>query len=340
MKYKRCCANLILALLFFVPLMAHAKIVFSLNRKQAGDNAYHIYVMEDDGDNVRRITNPLYYDSYPSWFPDGKQILFERDHSKGAELLRLANSEFYIIDVTGLNEHKFMENHPTDRKPRVSPDGKHIAFVSSRSENTEIHTFNLGSGRLKQLTDDFKERAWSLRFGWSPDSKQIAYEREGRDGQNIWIMNADGSRKRRISPLHNGANILWRNSARWSPSGRYVMYTEKEGKPNWDKIAERLIVQNVRTGVREIYNFPVDSAVVVGCWMGDDHKVLLSIRFDVFAPESGYNIYRYDLGSRRLTNLTNLTKEYAYHPHWIEGTLAVSPLEKLTTQWAELKQTN
>ncbi|MDE0635898.1 MAG: hypothetical protein OXI43_08650 [Candidatus Poribacteria bacterium] len=87
MKYKpfqaRCRKRAILAVLllfgFLISQSADAKIVFTSKRKDAGDTAYHIYVMEDNGSNVRRITDPAFYDRHPHWFPDGKRVVFERD---------------------------------------------------------------------------------------------------------------------------------------------------------------------------------------------------------------------------------------------------------------------
>ncbi len=178
-------------------------------------------------------------------------------------------------------------------------------------------------------------------MAWSPNSKQLAYEHEGPKGENIWIVNADGRGDRKqLSPAHHGGTILWRHEVSWSPSGKYIMYSELEGTLDWKKFAERLIVQNVLTGKREIHDFPVDSLVGVGCWMEDDSTVLLYIQFDVHAPDANYDIYRYDLGSRQLTNLTNLPKGNALYPHWVAGSLAVSPLEKLTVRWGHLKRTD
>ena len=132
--------------------ISHAKIVF--DSKQKGDTDYHIYVMEDNGNNVRRVTSPDYYDVNPRWFPDGKRILFERDLSRGDG--GVFNAEFYIIDAKGRNEHRFMENHPTDLYPALSPDGTQVAFNSLRSGEWDIYTYHLESGQLRQLTDNRK----------------------------------------------------------------------------------------------------------------------------------------------------------------------------------------
>ena len=323
--------SLLLAILLLFGLsQSHAKIVFS--SKQKGDTLFHIYVMEDNGSNVRRITSTDFFDYNPRWFPDGKRILFERDLERGSGKI---NSEFYIIDANGQNERSFMENHPTDFSPALSPDGKQVAYVSLRGGAWDIYTHHLESGQLKQLTHNHE----CNRTDWSPDGRKIAYEDDtAADGDNIWIMNADGSGKRRLSPPDHGAlTVLSRGAPRWSPSGKYIMYDEVERNQEWKRVKESLIVQNVSTGVREVHEFPVTDNVLTGCWMGDDQTVLLPLKTDVKAPTANYEIYRYDLVSRRLTNLTNQPGG-DYGPHWIRGALAVFPAGKLTTLWGQLKQ--
>ena len=75
------CVSLVILLL--CALNVAAKIVFSARQKHLGEELYHIYAMEDDGSNLRRITDPNYYDYFPHWFPDGKRIVFERDWGEG-----------------------------------------------------------------------------------------------------------------------------------------------------------------------------------------------------------------------------------------------------------------
>ena len=83
MRYTRLIGLLfaILVLLECFTTVSHAKIVFASKRSE--DKFYHIYVMEDNGSNVQRVTSPDFYDVYPNWFPDGKRILFERDLERG-----------------------------------------------------------------------------------------------------------------------------------------------------------------------------------------------------------------------------------------------------------------
>lgn len=319
-----------------VPLPVAAEIVFAAHRN--GDAAEHIYLMDDDGSNVRRITDPAFYDTHPRWFPDGKQILFQRDLSRGNG--SEANSEFYILDLKSGKAQRFMENHPTDTVPSLSPDGTHIAFNSERGGAYDIYVLNLETGHLKQLTDIGDREGWAYRMDWSPDGRQLAYELEvAPEGDNIWLMNADGRWKRRFTPLPKGPNILYRGAPYWSPSGKYIMYFETERSPDLQqKLTETLIFQNVLTKRREVHDFKKEALIAYGCWMGSDRTVLLSMKDDYTNPLSNYEIYRYELGSRRLINLTNQPGG-DYQMHWHAGALSVSPVEKLTTLWGELKQT-
>ncbi len=314
-----------------------AKIVFSSRRN--GDTAVHIYLMDDDGSNVERLTDPAFYDRLPRWFPDGRRVLFERDFSRGNGSGAAANSAFYILNLKTGMARRFMENHPTDADPVVSPDGKYIAFNSRRGGARDIYVLNLETGHLKQLTDIGDRRGWAYRVDWSPDGRHLAYEWEvAPDGDNIWLMNANGHHKKRFTPLPKGPNIIFRGAPYWSPSGKYIMYRESERSPDLQqRLSTSLIFQNVQTTLRRVHKFPKVSLIARACWMGSDETVLLSMKDDYTDPFSNYEIYRYELGSRQLTNLTNQPGG-DYQPHWHAGPLSVSAVEKLTTLWGELKK--
>ena len=320
------------------PLNSNAKIVFTAKMKHLGETRYHICAMEDDGSNLRRITDPNRYDRVPKWFPDSKRIVFERDWGEGKwNTGDTMHRELFIIDAIGMNEHSFMDNHRTDTNPAPSPDGRYITFKSDRSGDLDIYTYDLEREELNQITHNKVEDGFTQHPDWSPDSKRIVYHNSERGvGNNIWVMDADGSRKERITPIHQGVAILDRGPPRWSPTGKYIMYDEAESTPDRKGTAAcRLIIQSVFTGNRVAHNFP-DTAVFLGglAWMGNDSTVLIGYK----EPDGARNIYRYDLNSRKMTKLTDFPLGHAYFPDWIEGTLSVSPLGKLTTQWGHLKQ--
>lgn len=334
MRYKFC--FLVNVLIIFCVSTCYAKIVFTSRR--GGDTNFQIYVMEDNGSNVRQIEHSEFWDSDPVWFPNGRQILFERDFTNGQAIGQ--NSKFYILDVNSGKADTFMENHPTDKFPIVSPDGDAIAFNSNRSGIWNIYVQPLKSGRLRQLTDNIRSE-WTKSLDWSPDGRQIAYEHEGIEGDNIWVMDSDdGFPKKRLTYTKHPRFFI--GAPRWSPSGRYILYTEQERTPDiiTAPVAIKLMIIDTITGHIKGHRFPKETLIAMQpSWMKDDRTVLLSLKEDYTDETSTYDIYRYDLDTRKLTNLTNHPLSGDYDPHWIEGSLTVSPQQKLTTRWAKLKKT-
>lgn len=313
--FLSCCLLLCLS-----PLV-HAKIVFSAR----GD----IYMMNDDGSNLRRLTNAAFDDNGPRWSPDGKQVVFERDFDASF----IEHNQFFIIDADGRNERLFMHNHPSDDRPAWSPDGRHIAFSSERAGEWDIYVLNMDSGKIKQLTRNTEGRM-SDRMAWSPDGRKIAYEHRAEAGDSIYTMTAAGAQKRLFSPFRGEAPFLT-GPPRWSPSGHYIVYPEMERTQDFrDVVSVYIVVQEVFTGHREKHLEGFLSAYA--CWMGDDRTLIVSAKANYEHPDAQYELYRYHLLSRKLTNLTHSARgEYA--PDWIGGALSVFPAGKLPLLWGQLK---
>ena len=59
--------------MLMVSVDAHAKIAFVSDRD---GHSWEIYVMDDDGGNLRRLTDSPEGEWGPSWSPDGKRIVY------------------------------------------------------------------------------------------------------------------------------------------------------------------------------------------------------------------------------------------------------------------------
>ena len=93
----------------------------------------------------------------------------------------------------------------------VSPDGKQIVFDLLG----DLYLLPIGGGEAKPLTHSI---AWEMQARFSPDGKQLAYMSDAAGGDNIWVMNVDGTGAREVSK----EKFRLLNNPVWHPSGKYI----------------------------------------------------------------------------------------------------------------------
>lgn len=93
----------------------------------------------------------------------------------------------------------------------VSPDGQTIAFDLLG----DIYTMPITGGTPTRIAEGL---AYETQPRFSPDGKRIAFTSDRGGGDNIWIMNRDGSDKRQLTT----ESFRLMNQASWSPDGQYI----------------------------------------------------------------------------------------------------------------------
>ena len=94
----------------------------------------------------------------------------------------------------------------------VSPDGNEIAFDLLG----DIYTIPMNGGEAKALTSGI---AWDMQPRYSPNGRWIAFTSDRAGGDNIWIMNRDGSKPQQVTK----ETFRLLNEPYWSPDSEYLV---------------------------------------------------------------------------------------------------------------------
>ena len=93
----------------------------------------------------------------------------------------------------------------------LSPDGRTMAFDLLG----DIYTMPISGGRATRIASGMP---FEVQPRFSPDGRLIAFTSDRGGGDNIWVMNTDGSNKRQVTK--EAFTLL--NNPTWSPDGRFI----------------------------------------------------------------------------------------------------------------------
>ncbi|MBC8351715.1 MAG: PD40 domain-containing protein [Planctomycetes bacterium] len=151
-----------------------------------------------------------------SMAPDGSRLLYAFPETEG-------DQQIFSLSADGKTKMAITKGGGVDGSPRFSPDGRWIAFASTRDGNFDIFTMTSAGEQLYRLTE---HQGYDTRPAWSPDGKRLAFT-SLRDGNyDIYVVDIDGTNLRRITDHPERDDFSW-----WHPNGKQlVVVSEREGK--------------------------------------------------------------------------------------------------------------
>ena len=116
-----------------------------------------IYIVGADGLNLRRLTSESYADR-PTWSPPPfNEIAFSARTGRGFDIK--------LYDLASGQTRQITFGEGSNESPAYSPNGRHLAFTSTRAAGGAVQVFTIGrDGRgLKQVTREGNNYtpAWS-----------------------------------------------------------------------------------------------------------------------------------------------------------------------------------
>ena len=282
---------------------------------------------------------------------------------------RVVNEDnIYVMNSDGSSLTRLTHNARINIAPVWAPNGRQIAFVSTRDKNWEIYVMDADGSNPWNLT---RHPGWDLTPSWHPDGNRIAFKRfwDGvglGDRSDIYAITVDGRNVKKIvenaynpqfSP--DGQRIAFQGDndqifvanadgtnpwllsdekdlelGGWSPDSRQILYSQPRGQPDpW--LLFIVTVDPVFDGnqgfPKKKIRMPIRFADAT---FGADGK---SILFSGHGGAKRWHIYRLYIESERFIQLT-FGEFVDYYPQEWKSPLSVSPPGKVPLLWGEIKE--
>lgn len=143
-------------------------------------------MVDAKGENVIRLTSNPAHEYYPSWSPDGTELVLQ--------ILDGPDMELAIVNAKTKSTRMLTENDCGDWGPSWFPVGNWIVFYSNcdgDDEAREIYKIRPDGSDRTQLTFTAGQNNWFPT--WSPDGKKITFTSNRSGKYYIYSMNADGN---------------------------------------------------------------------------------------------------------------------------------------------------
>lgn len=231
-----------------------------------------------------------YFTSSPSLTPDGSKIVFSYD------------ADLWIVNSDGGEAARLTAMEGNESFPRVSPDGKWVAFTAEVMGNADIYLMPVSGGEIQRLT---YHSAADRTETWSWDSQTI-YFRSGRDNRlTAFHVNINGGTPKRLVDHY----FNWPHNLAIHPDGR-VFFNESWESSN--QVTRKRYKGSFNPEIKT-FNPKNNDFEVLTRYDGKDMWSTIdrsgNIYFVSDRDNGEYNLFSFADGPQRLTNFETSIKD-------------------------------
>jgi TolB protein len=290
-----------------------AKIAFISNETYGDD----IYTVNADGSGKIKFALPGSLEGEPYFCPDGSKVAFINNYNF------FRNGNIFLVDVDGTNLTQVTAygDDPaeiTNEGDRIgvlytglafSRDGRRILYCSAEFGTADVFAINVDGTGKTRLTDSAER--WETAPAFLPAGDRILYTVRDNDSLfstegEIWIMNADGSAKKRL------LGPFCYELAAVSPDGKRIAYGERRG----DEHATYVAALDGSSRFKIADDEPADLDL---SFSPDGKKVLYRLEGSVYIVNAG------GTGKKNLTAGWDFARSPAFFPDGAKIALAGAP---------------
>ena len=229
---------------------------------------------------------PWFQGTITAWFPDGQKVLTARQ------------GDLWAVPINSTTATQITKDEANERAPAISPDGKWIAFSSTRGGQNDIWIVAAdGNAAPRQLTQSAMPED-ETRFGpvWSPDSKTIAFVSNKSDywHDDIWLVDVASGKARQLT-----RGIMASETPVWSPDGKHIGVLGSSKKGYWYMDLYDIFLIDPVKGTERPVKMPVYATGDL-TWSGDSSRLYFT-----YQERGDVNLYSVPAAGGVATKITN-----------------------------------